>query len=189
MHPNAYRGYDVRYRDASGKHRSKSFRRKRDVERFDLQCKDAKQTGTLAGLAGGSETLDAYAEVTFAPVYVALLEHKTRELYRGLDDNQLSPWLGAYRLRELTPEVIGWQADRLAARARVESTRKNADATRRDPATRARGRADPEQPAAAGARRGSADQGRGPAARTRHWTGAERAPDATRRDVPVAAGL
>ena len=50
---------------------------------------------------------------------------KTRELYAGLYGNHVSPWLGRYQLRQLTPEVISrWQANRLAAGAPVESTRK-----------------------------------------------------------------
>ena len=53
------------------------------------------------------------------------LAPKTRALYAGLYDDHVSPWLGRYQLRQLTPEVIGrWQADRLAAGAPVESTRK-----------------------------------------------------------------
>ena len=124
VHRNRVGGYDVRWREA-GHTRSRSFRRKRDAERFDLQVKDAKQTGMLARLDGGVETLDEYVEHTWAPIYAAALEPKTRELYAGLYDSHVSPWLGRYQLRQLTPEVIGrWQANRLAAGAPVESTRK-----------------------------------------------------------------
>ena len=59
VHRNRVGGYDVRWREA-GRTRSRSFRRKRDAERFDLQVKDAKQTGMLARLDGGVETLDEY---------------------------------------------------------------------------------------------------------------------------------
>ncbi len=106
--------------------RSKSFRRRRDAERFDMSVKDAQQTGTLAALDGGSETLDDYVENTWTPIHAAPLAPKTRDLYASLYDGHVSPGLGGYRLRELTPEVIGrWQADRLAAGAPVESTRKS----------------------------------------------------------------
>jgi integrase len=125
VHPNRVGGYDVRYRDGSGKQRSKTYRRRRDAERFDQQVKDAKQTGGLARLDGGQVSLDDYVETTWAPVHAAALAPKTRKLYTGLYDGHLSPTLGGYPLRELTPEVIGrWQADRLAAGAPVESTRK-----------------------------------------------------------------
>lgn len=125
VHPNRVGGYDVRYRDASGKQRSKSFRRERDAKRFDVKVSDAKQTGALGRLDGGRETLDAYVEQTWAPIHAAQLAPKTQALYTGLYDGHVSPTLGGYPLRELSAEVIGrWQADRLAAGAPVESTRK-----------------------------------------------------------------
>jgi integrase len=114
----------VRWRDG-GRMRSKTFRRKRDAERFDTQVKDAKVLGSLARLDGGADTLDEYVEHIWAPIHAAALADKTQQLYAGLYDRHVSPELGAYPLRELTPEVIGrWQADRLAAGAPVESTRK-----------------------------------------------------------------
>ena len=115
----------VYWRDATGRQRSKSFRRERDAIRFDAQVKVAKQTGVLARLDGGRETLDQYVESTWAPIHAAALAPKTVALYTGLYDGHVSPHLGGYPLREITPEVIGrWQADRLAAGAPVESTRK-----------------------------------------------------------------
>jgi integrase len=122
---NGTMSHVVQYRDATGQQRSKSFRRRRDAERFDQQIKDARQTGALATLDGGAETLDEYVAGAWVPIYVALLGEKTQTLYAGLYDGHISPWLGGYRLRELTPEVVGrWQADRLSAGAPVESTRK-----------------------------------------------------------------
>ena len=125
VHRNRVGGYDVRWREA-GHLRSRSFRRKRDAERFDLRVKDAKQSGTLARLDGGAETLDEYVEKTWAPIHVAPLASKTRTLYVSLYDGHISPTLGGYPLRDLTPEIIGrWQADRLGGGAAVERTRKS----------------------------------------------------------------
>ncbi|MGA2010687.1 MAG: tyrosine-type recombinase/integrase [Solirubrobacteraceae bacterium] len=125
VHRNRVGGYDVRWR-AAGQLRSRSFRRKRDAERFDLQVKDAKQTGMLARVNGGAETLDEYVEQTWAPIHVAPLSPKTRTLYVSLYDGHISPTLGRYALRDLTPEIIGrWQADRIASGAAVERTRKS----------------------------------------------------------------
>ena len=126
IHENRVGGYDVRYRDATGRMRSKSFRRKRDAERFDLKIKDAKQTGMLGSLDGGRETLDDYVTGTWIPVHVAPLAAKTGKRYAQLYDRHVTEPLGAYRLRELTPEVIGrWQADKLRQPgAPVESIRK-----------------------------------------------------------------
>lgn len=115
----------VRWRDDAGRHRSRSFRRERDAERFDQKVKDAKETGTLQMIDGGRITLDEYVETVWAPVHAATLAPKTIELYTGLYDNHLSPWLGGYSLRDLTSEIIGrWQADRIKGGAPVESTRK-----------------------------------------------------------------
>jgi integrase len=114
VHPNPYGGHDVRYRDATGRMRSKSFRRQRDAERFDLKIKDAKQTGMLASLDGGTETLDDYVTCTWIPVHVAPLAAKTSRRYAQLYDRHITNALGAYQLREITAEIIGrWQADEL----------------------------------------------------------------------------
>jgi integrase len=116
--------FAVRWREA-GRMRSKTFHRERDALRFDLKTKIAKENGSLAQLDGGHDTLDEYVETVWAPVHAAALSPKTQALYTGLYDGHVSPGLGGYRLRELTPEVIGrWQADRLASGAPVESTRK-----------------------------------------------------------------
>ena len=114
IHENRVGGYDVRYRDATGRMRSKSFRRKRDAGRFDLKIKDAKQTGMLARLDGGTETLDDYVTGTWIPVHVAPLAAKTSKRYAQLYDRHVTHALGAYQLREITPEIVGrWQADEL----------------------------------------------------------------------------
>jgi integrase len=126
IHENRVGGYDVRYRDATGRMRSKSFRRKRDAERFDLKIKDAKQTGMLASLDGGRETLDDYVTGTWIPVHVAPLAEKTSKRYAQLYDRHITDALGAYQLRDITAEIIGrWQSDQLRQPgAPVESIRK-----------------------------------------------------------------
>lgn len=117
--------YDVKWRNATGRQVSESYPRRRDAVDRDAEIKISRRTGALARLDGGTETLDAYFEGTFFPVHVVPLAEKTRELYAGLYDGHVSPWLGGYPLRELTAEAIGrWQADRIAAGAPIESTRK-----------------------------------------------------------------
>jgi integrase len=105
--------------------RSRSFDTRRDAIEYDAEVKVAKRRGVLAALSGGKETLDEYVVGTWIPVHVAPLADKTAKRYAQLYDGHISPGLGGYRLRELTPEVIArWQADRLRADAPVESTRK-----------------------------------------------------------------
>jgi len=117
--------YAVRWRDGQGRHRSRTFARLRAAEAFDRDRRDRRALGTLALDQLGCETLDQYVEGTWAPVHGSLLADKTRDLYALLYDRHVSPTLGGVPLRELTAEQIGrWQADRLAAGAPVESTRK-----------------------------------------------------------------
>ena len=115
----------VRWRDSAGQPRSKVLGRKQDAIAFDAEVKRSKRLGTLAAFDGGRQTLHEYVKETWAPIHAMPLELKTRELYVTLYDGHISPTLGSYELRGFTPEVIGrWQADRLAAGAPVESTRK-----------------------------------------------------------------
>ncbi len=97
IHKNRVGGYDVRWRE-NGRSRSRSFADKLDAQKFDVKIKDAKQTGQLHRLDSGKETLDAYVEGTWAPIHVAPLAPKTQELYAGLYDMHLSPYLGSYQL-------------------------------------------------------------------------------------------
>ena len=114
----------VRWRDATGRPQ-RTFDRKADADYYDAEITRRKRLGTLAQVDAGGETLDEYVETTWAPIHAAALADKTRALYTGLYAGHISPTLGAYPLRDLTPEVVGrWQADRLAAGAPVESTRK-----------------------------------------------------------------
>ena len=123
-HKNRIGGYDVRWRE-HGRSRSRSFADKLEAQRFDVAVKDAKRAGRLHALDAGKETLDDYVAGTWVPIHVATLAPKTAERYTLLYDLHLSPWLGGYQLRQLTPEIIGrWQADRLRDGAPVESTRK-----------------------------------------------------------------
>jgi integrase len=128
VHPRETRrgtAYDVRYQDATGRQRSKTFRRERDAKRFDANVAVAKQTGAIFRPDAGRETLDAYVERTWAPIHAAALDPKTARRYAGLYDGHISPGLGAYPLRDLTAEVIGrWLAERRRAGAPVEETRK-----------------------------------------------------------------
>ena len=139
----------VRWRKA-GRMRSKSFRRKRDAERFDLTDKDAKQTGTLAALDGGRETLDDYVEHTWTPIYATPLAPARRR--RSTPSVRRAPLAGARRLPAARADARGHRA--LASRPprRRRSRRddaKGADAARRDSAAGARIRPHREQPAAA----------------------------------------
>jgi Phage integrase, N-terminal SAM-like domain len=102
--------WEVRYRDGF-RQRSKTFDRKADADVFDTEARRRRQHGTLSGLTAGQQTLDNYIEHTWAPTYAPLLAANTISGYTYLADNQISPWLGQSRLRELTADQIrAWQA-------------------------------------------------------------------------------
>jgi integrase len=120
------KGWRVRYRDASGRQRSRAFKLKGDADTFDREQHRRRQLGTLHTLTARPVTLDEYVEQTWAPIHAAALAPKTQKIYTGLYDGHISPELGGYALHELTPEIIGrWQAARLKNGAPVESTRKS----------------------------------------------------------------
>jgi integrase len=102
--------WEVRYRDGS-RQRSKTFDRKADADVFDTEARRRRQLGTLVGLTAGQQTLDDYIEHTWAPTYAPVLAANTISGYTYLADNQISPWLGQSRLREVTADQIrAWQA-------------------------------------------------------------------------------
>lgn len=118
--------YAVRYRDAGGHNRQKTFRLKGDADTFDREQARARSLGTLHTLIAKPITLDEFVETIWIPIHVATLAPKTIELYRGLYEGHISPGLGGYPLSALTPEIVGrWQVDQLASGAPIESTRKS----------------------------------------------------------------
>ena len=102
----------VRYRDGD-LHRSRSFTRKADATRFELEMKRRRELVGLAPVDGGRETLDSFVTETWAPTHGVTLARKTRKDYASSYDRHIAPELGGLELR---PERIArWQADRLAA--------------------------------------------------------------------------
>jgi integrase len=105
----------VRWRQG-GRHRSRTFDRKRDALDFAAELRRREQLGTLATLDSGRVTLAEYVASTWAKAYASNLAESTRTRYGHIYDKHILPELGQLTLREITPEVISrWQADRLAA--------------------------------------------------------------------------
>jgi integrase len=93
-------GYVVRWRDG-GRNRQRTFDRKTDAQRWDLEVRRRKQLGSLATLDVG----------TVAPTYAPLLAPRTRESYAQSYDSLIAPTLGRLPLHQLKPGVIArWQA-------------------------------------------------------------------------------
>jgi integrase len=107
--------YETRWLEGD-RHRSRSFRLKRDADRLDAEVQRMKSLGTLADLDAGMQSLDEYVTQTWAPTYAAQLPPKTRRNYSSLYDHHIAPQLGPVQLRKLSPEMISrWHTDRLSA--------------------------------------------------------------------------
>ncbi len=72
------RGYVVRWRDGA-RNRQRSFDRRGDAQRWDLEVRRRRQLGTLAQLDAGTTTLNAYVVDTWTAVYAVLLAPRTRQ--------------------------------------------------------------------------------------------------------------
>jgi hypothetical protein len=105
----------VRYREGV-RNRSRSFGRKGDAERFDVEVSRRRELGVLGSLDGGPETLDDFVTQTWAPTHGVTLALKTRKNYALLYDHHIAPSLGSLQLRAIRAQTIQqWQAERIAA--------------------------------------------------------------------------
>jgi integrase len=110
----------VRWRDGGrgSRARTRTFDRKADAVAFDDELRRRRRLGDLVGFAGSQETLNEYVSGTWARTYAVTLSANTAAQYAGLYDGHIAPYLGALKLAELTPEIIGrWQAERIRAGA------------------------------------------------------------------------
>jgi integrase len=103
----------ARYRDPSGRERSKSFARKVDAERFLVAIEDAKLRGAYVDPAAGRIGFGQWAERWYATT--AHLKPSTRRDYRMLLDHQVLPAFGDWALASIdTLAVKEWRAGLLA---------------------------------------------------------------------------
>ena len=102
----------ARYRDPSGRERSKSFARKVDAERFLVAVEDAKLRGAYVDPAAGRVPFSEWAERWYNTT--AALHHTTRRDYRKLLDQQVLPafagdslaGIDALAVREWVAELV-----------------------------------------------------------------------------------
>ncbi len=102
--------YDVRLRGPDGKERSKTFRTKKEAERYVRSQQTAIDAGTWIDPAAGRVTLDSWAtEWQRSAVH---LRPKTRKIYADNLRLHILPVLGDHELAKLTPSMLrAWQAD------------------------------------------------------------------------------
>src|ERR671923_2864480 len=97
--------WEVRYRD-QGRHKSRVFDRKSDAEDFQAEVRRRKRLGTLAQLHAGEELLADFGLEWWRVHAKPNLQPSTLRRYSQLWDLHVLPRLGAYRLNEITPEVV-----------------------------------------------------------------------------------
>lgn len=92
--------YDVRLRGPDGKERSRTFRTKKEAERYVRSQQTAIEAGTWIDPAAGKVTLDSWAtEWQRSAVH---LHPKTRKIYADNLRLHILPVLGHHELAKLT---------------------------------------------------------------------------------------
>jgi integrase len=113
----------ARYRDPSGRERSKSFARKVDAERFLVAVEDAKLRGAYVDPAAGKISFGEWAERWYNTT--AALRHTTRRDYRKLLDQQVLPAFGADSLAGIDALAVReWVAGLVAGGLSARRARK-----------------------------------------------------------------
>jgi integrase len=105
--------YRVRWRDETGRMRSRTFSRKRDADDYDAKVRLAKRQGELAELDIGRERLSEFIDREWWPKYAEPeLAASTRSYYKSVLDRLVKPELGSVQLRRITPQrVSDFRAD------------------------------------------------------------------------------
>ncbi len=102
--------YDVRYRTPTGAVRGKTFRIRRDAERFANTVEADVLRGHWVDPRAGRETLEQYGNEWLA--HRPNLRVRTRELYEQQLRSHTYPALGAIELAKLSPKIVReWHAD------------------------------------------------------------------------------
>ncbi len=113
----------ARYRDPSGRERSKSFARKIDAERFLVAIEDAKLRGGYVDPAAGRLPFVEWAERWYNTT--AALRHTTRRDYRKLLDQQVLPAFASDSLAGIDALAVReWVAELVAGGLSARRARK-----------------------------------------------------------------
>jgi integrase len=101
-----YTVYRVRYRDAAGERRSKTFDTVDDASDFRSKVRLAERSGELAELDAGTETLDIFTQEYVDRWGAGNLSSRTLTKYIALYNRHAAPRLGSMPLRAITPSVV-----------------------------------------------------------------------------------
>ena len=101
--------YEVRLRGPDGKERSRSFRTRRDAERYEREQRAAFDRGNWIDPRGASQPFEQYALRWLSQR--TELRPRTVELYRSLLGRHLFPEFGELQLGKITPSAVrSWNA-------------------------------------------------------------------------------
>lgn len=101
-----YTVWRVRWHDAAGVERNRTFDSRADAEAFEAKVRLAKRGGGLASLDAGRETLAEFAEQWWELYARPNLQAATLANYAAPWNKHALPRLGAVRLRDLSPSVV-----------------------------------------------------------------------------------
>ena len=120
-----YAVWRVRWRDETGRERSKTFDRAADARAFEGKVRTMKRSGALADLDAGTETLAEFVEEWWLVYAGPNLERSTLRVYAQLWNGHALPRLGHVRLRDVTPHAVArFRAELEAAGVGIEAIRK-----------------------------------------------------------------
>ena len=116
--------WEVRWRE-NGRHRSRSFTRKADAERFATRVRSARELGDALDLDRGRETVAEFIERWWREYALLRLEDNTRKSYGQVWEKHLRSRIGGYRLRDVSPAVVhGVKSDLLSEKVGAPTIRK-----------------------------------------------------------------
>ena len=122
----AYSVYRVRWYEAGGRERSRSFDTLADAKAFEGKVRTLKRTDGLAQLDAGTETLAAFAAEWWELYAKPNLERATLTNYASVFNKHLLPRIGHVRLRDLSvPRLMRLRADLEADGVGREAVRKS----------------------------------------------------------------
>jgi len=115
----------VRWYDATGGERSRTFDRAADAQAFEAKVRTLKRADDLMQFDAGKETLAEFAAEWWEQYAVSNLARNTLKGYAASWNAHVLPRLGGYRLRDLSPQVIvGFRAELEAAGVGRDAIRK-----------------------------------------------------------------
>jgi integrase len=111
--------HQVRWREANGRRRARTFTRERDATRFAAHVRTVLEAGGVLRLERDIPTLAVFVEEYWRVHAVPNLAPKTREVYKRVWAKHVLPRLGDLSLRAITPAVVNLQLVEPMRRARA----------------------------------------------------------------------